>query len=558
MKFIVRSPEGKESEVELAGPVVVLGRDPSCDILLNDPKCSRRHAIVEAVPEGISIRDNGSANVVFVNGKQVGRAILKPGDAVQLGRVEIRLVPEVVEQTMLMGKEALRGFGGTVAMDGDELAALMKARGAKKTEPDELAALAKAYAPKKAPAPIPPKPPAAAAPAAPPSPARPAPAVPSSAPQPAPPVPPKPAAAPRPAPQPPPPPRPIPVAAPAPAPEPRPPAPPSAAPVREAPPQKESAVPSASVYFARAPEVGRIPRPLTVTVLTMLWGASVPFYLLLAGFGLLILLGRGGEVAPIVGPLADLPAPAGAVVAIGGLLMAALAALMASDLSSMRPRSRILQIAIAALGLLNLPFFIAAAATLVYMLRADARIRFSGRRDYGLLKPAEAETVKVGSREGLFAGIILANVALVALAGGIRVSRAIPSMLQARGEANEAAVLAQVRTVVAAQAAFKEACGAGFADTEGLTDPASTLTGQAAGRQPFASPDSLTLDRLDYHFELEASDPAPETPTCRRSFATYQYLAVPLKGLGRSFLGTPDGVHQAKGRPATPADPVVP
>ena len=76
MKFIVRSPEGKESEVELAGPVVVLGRDPSCDILLNDPKCSRRHAIVEAVPEGISIRDNGSANGVFVNGKQVERAIL--------------------------------------------------------------------------------------------------------------------------------------------------------------------------------------------------------------------------------------------------------------------------------------------------------------------------------------------------------------------------------------------------------------------------------------------------------------------------------------------------
>jgi hypothetical protein len=297
---------------------------------------------------------------------------------------------------------------------------------------------------------------------------------------------------------------------------------------------------------------------LTVTVLSMLWWASVPFYLLFAGFGLLVLLGRGGEVAPIVGPLAELPAPAGAVVAMGGLVMAALAALMASDLSAMRPRSRILQIAIAAVGLLNLPFFIAAAATLVYMARADAGIRFSGRRDYGLLKPAEAETVKVGSREGLFAGIILANVALVVLAGGIRVSGAVPAMLQARGEATEAAVLAQVRTLVAAQAAFKEACGAGFADTEGLTDPASTLTGQAAGRQPFASPDSLTLDRLDYHFELEADDPAPETPTCRRSFVTYQYLAVPLKGLGRSFLGAPDGVHQAKGRPATPADPVVP
>jgi hypothetical protein len=125
-------------------------------------------------------------------------------------------------------------------------------------------------------------------------------------------------------------------------------------------------------------------------------------------------------------------------------------------------------------------------------------------------------------------------------------------------DSNEAAVLDQVRSVVAAQAAYKEACGAGFADTEGLTDPASTLTGAAAGRQPFATHDRLTLDRLDYHFELEASDPVPETPACRRSFQTYQYMAVPLKGTGRSFLGTTDGVHQAKGRPATPADPVVP
>jgi hypothetical protein len=112
--------------------------------------------------------------------------------------------------------------------------------------------------------------------------------------------------------------------------------------------------------------------------------------------------------------------------------------------------------------------------------------------------------------------------------------------------------------VVAAEAAFTAACGAGFADEDGLTNPGSTLTGEAAGRQAFATTDRLSVDRLDYHFELETFEPAPETPTCRRSFGTYQYLAVPLKGGGRSFVGAPDGVHQAKGRPATPADPVVP
>ena len=94
MKFLVRSPQGSESEVELSGPVVVMGRDPSCDVVLDDPKCSRRHAIFEEVPEGISIRDNESANGVYVNGARVERVILKPEDHVRLGTSEIRLVPE--------------------------------------------------------------------------------------------------------------------------------------------------------------------------------------------------------------------------------------------------------------------------------------------------------------------------------------------------------------------------------------------------------------------------------------------------------------------------------
>ena len=48
--------------------MATVGRDPSSDLVLNDPKCSRRHAVIEAGAEGITIRDSGSANGVFVNG----------------------------------------------------------------------------------------------------------------------------------------------------------------------------------------------------------------------------------------------------------------------------------------------------------------------------------------------------------------------------------------------------------------------------------------------------------------------------------------------------------
>jgi len=472
MRFLVRAPGGVQAELELTGTAAVVGRDPSCDLVIKDPKCSRRHAILEAGPDGISIRDNESANGVFVNGRQVGQVRLKAGDVIRLGEAEITVLPEEIASTMAMGAE-------------------------------DLAKLAGGHTAAKHPPPAPPPPaPVARRPAAEPSPA--------PAPKPAPP-----AATPAP-----------------PSAPPAAPAPPEPAPPPRKPPESFSAK-----VIVKAPESGPIPRPLTVSVLAVLWGASVPFYLAAGGFGFVKLSG---------------PEAIGAAAA--GVLMTALSGLMAAGLWTMRPWARGLQIAVAAVGLLNCPFAVAAAATLAYMLRDDTRIRFSGRGDYGLLKPAEAETVRVGSREGLFTGIVLANVALAALAVGIRAAQAVPGMVKARAEANEAAVLAQVRGVVEAQAAFKAACGAGFADVDGLTDPASTLT-DAAGKPPFLTAEHLTLDRLDYHFELEASDPAPATPACRRSFRSYEYLAVPLRGSGRSFLGTNGTIHEARGRPATPEDP---
>ena len=62
MKFEISYRGGTTHEVELSGSIAVLGRDPACDIVLNDSKCSRRHAVVEDGPEGLVVRDAGSAS----------------------------------------------------------------------------------------------------------------------------------------------------------------------------------------------------------------------------------------------------------------------------------------------------------------------------------------------------------------------------------------------------------------------------------------------------------------------------------------------------------------
>lgn len=102
MRFEVVHPTGASHEVELEGTVATLGRDPTCDLVLNDPKCSRRHAVLEAGPQGVSIRDSGSANGIYVNGRKTERASLQEGDVVKLGDSQLRVLAEDIPGTLVM------------------------------------------------------------------------------------------------------------------------------------------------------------------------------------------------------------------------------------------------------------------------------------------------------------------------------------------------------------------------------------------------------------------------------------------------------------------------
>jgi pSer/pThr/pTyr-binding forkhead associated (FHA) protein len=117
VRFEVRFPDGAPHEVELQGRLVVVGRDPTCDLVLHDVKCSRRHAVVEAGPDGITIRDSGSANGVFVNEQKVERATLKAGDTVRLGDSLVKVLPDEVEGTVVMGPVDASAGEATVGED---------------------------------------------------------------------------------------------------------------------------------------------------------------------------------------------------------------------------------------------------------------------------------------------------------------------------------------------------------------------------------------------------------------------------------------------------------
>ena len=66
----------------------VVGRDTDCDVVLSSRSVSRKHAIVERSADGWAVRDLGSANGVFVEGKRVSEAPLAPGASLRFGDVE--------------------------------------------------------------------------------------------------------------------------------------------------------------------------------------------------------------------------------------------------------------------------------------------------------------------------------------------------------------------------------------------------------------------------------------------------------------------------------------
>ena len=65
---------------------ITIGRDPDCDLVLDEPEISRKHAVIESTPAGLMMRDLGSVNGTFVNGSWVREAKLKVGDQIGFDR----------------------------------------------------------------------------------------------------------------------------------------------------------------------------------------------------------------------------------------------------------------------------------------------------------------------------------------------------------------------------------------------------------------------------------------------------------------------------------------
>ena len=84
--LVVRGGDQDGLRFALSDRLTSLGRSVENDISLDDITVSRRHAVLEATPEGFTVHDNGSLNGTYVNQERITTSILEHGDEIQVGK----------------------------------------------------------------------------------------------------------------------------------------------------------------------------------------------------------------------------------------------------------------------------------------------------------------------------------------------------------------------------------------------------------------------------------------------------------------------------------------
>jgi pSer/pThr/pTyr-binding forkhead associated (FHA) protein len=73
---------------------LVVGRDPSCDIVIENKLVSKRHAMIQKIKDDYFVTDLDSTNGTFINAERVpqGKYLkIEPGDALKVGKSVLTL-----------------------------------------------------------------------------------------------------------------------------------------------------------------------------------------------------------------------------------------------------------------------------------------------------------------------------------------------------------------------------------------------------------------------------------------------------------------------------------
>jgi pSer/pThr/pTyr-binding forkhead associated (FHA) protein len=113
-QFVMHSGPNTGRVYPLEGSEIIIGRDASNPIAINDAEVSRKHAKLTQQNSTFVIQDLGSTNGTFINGQRITTSQeLKPGDTVTLGENIVLMYETTFDPnaTVISSAQALRTVG---------------------------------------------------------------------------------------------------------------------------------------------------------------------------------------------------------------------------------------------------------------------------------------------------------------------------------------------------------------------------------------------------------------------------------------------------------------
>jgi transcriptional regulator with GAF, ATPase, and Fis domain len=93
VRLEVRKGPEKGVAVDVSAEPIRIGTAEGCELRLSDPAVSGMHAVLSRTPLGLVLRDLGSTNGIFVDGRRVVSVYITEPTRVGLGASEVRVVP---------------------------------------------------------------------------------------------------------------------------------------------------------------------------------------------------------------------------------------------------------------------------------------------------------------------------------------------------------------------------------------------------------------------------------------------------------------------------------
>jgi DNA-binding NtrC family response regulator len=113
MSLVVADGPQTGQRCPVEGDRLLVGKDASCDLVLEDVTVSRQHLEIERVGDRFVIRDLESTNGTSVNGTRIREAFLAPGSTIMAGNAELRFQP--IYESAAIDTQDCEEFGGLLA-----------------------------------------------------------------------------------------------------------------------------------------------------------------------------------------------------------------------------------------------------------------------------------------------------------------------------------------------------------------------------------------------------------------------------------------------------------